>query len=175
MRRGCVLAIAAPLAGLVAVSSHAAALDDIGRRLPAERASERTTPLPRLSPPAQTAEERQPFILTGVTLRGATVFKPQDLAPLYERYLTRFVEVSDIAKIAEAITEKYRSAGYFLSRAIVPAQETVSGLLVVEVIEGYIGDVRLEGSDMEGGAGSARKRSSTAALFDLRISIGRCP
>jgi hemolysin activation/secretion protein len=161
-KRVCVLAIAAPLAGLVAASGHAAALDDIGRRLPADRATERTTPLPRLAPPTLAAEEKQPFILTAVTLRGATVFKPQDIAPLYERYLTRFVDVSDIAKIAEAITEKYRSAGYFLSRAIVPAQDTASGLLVVDVIEGYINDVRLEGDDM------LRVRERAQALLNSR-------
>lgn len=146
------LALAALLAGLPSVSVLAAALDDIGRRLPPETPREPAAPptlrvLPEAIPLA-VANAPQSFVLTAVTIRGATVFRPQDFAALYEPYLTRTIGVPDVVKLAESITEKYRQAGYFLSRAVIPAQAAESGILLVDVIEGYIGEVRLEGADV---------------------------
>jgi len=48
----------------------------------------------------------------------------------------------DIAwMIAGAVTERYRAAGYFLSRAYVPQQKILDGQLRIEVVEGYIAKV----------------------------------
>nr|QQZ51231.1 hypothetical protein JKL49_09050 [Phenylobacterium glaciei] len=55
------------------------------------------------------------FQLNAVSLEGLTVYKPGDLAPLYQAYLTREVSTADLVTIATAITDKYRADGYFLS------------------------------------------------------------
>ena len=132
-------------------------LDDIGRALPAEMPTEMPAEprivVPPVGPPdpAPIIEDApQTFVLTAVTIRGSTVFTLQDFAPLYEPYLTRPVAVADLVALAASITEKYRSAGYFLSRATIPAQSVRSGLLVIDIVEGYISEVRIEGPDFAG-------------------------
>jgi hemolysin activation/secretion protein len=155
-----VLLLTALHAGWFSLPAYAQALDDIGRRLPSETPAETTGVLPPVAPrvivppvgppdPAPiVGEGPQPFVLTAVTIRGSTVFTPEDFAPLYQSYLIRSVSVSELVAIAEAITEKYRTAGYFLSRAIIPAQSVESGLLLVDIAEAYIAEVRIEGADL---------------------------
>lgn len=78
--------------------------------------------------------------LRGVHIVGATVYRPEDLAPLYADLVGRRVTLQDIYNIAQRITAKYGADGYILSRAVVPVQQLdPKGAVVrIEVIEGYI-------------------------------------
>ncbi len=96
--------------------------------------------------PETRAEEEPAFILSGVVIDGNTVFAPGDLALLYEDFLVRQVRLAEVQEIAQRITRKYQDAGYVLSRAIVPPQDVQGGLLLVQVIEGYVERVRFEGA-----------------------------
>ncbi|MBL8770674.1 MAG: ShlB/FhaC/HecB family hemolysin secretion/activation protein [Phenylobacterium sp.] len=84
------------------------------------------------------------FVLTGLTVDGVTAYPLKDLAPLYDDYLAREVTTEDLVKIAQAITDKYRADGYFLTRAVVPPQGP-GGHARLRVYEGYIGDVEVSG------------------------------
>ncbi len=88
----------------------------------------------------------QCFQLNAVSLEGLTAYKPGELAPLYAPYLTRDVSVADLAVIAQAITDKYRSEGFFLSRAAVPPQLRGGHVARIMVYEGYISEVVVKGS-----------------------------
>ena len=95
------------------------------------------------------SERTKGFVLSGITFHGVTAFPLSSLAKDYDSYLAKKISVKDMAAIAEAVTEKYRKAGYFLTRAIVPEQKTNTGILMIEVFEGYVADVKFEngGSD----------------------------
>jgi hemolysin activation/secretion protein len=93
-------------------------------------------------PPA--AAEPASFVLTGLTVDGVTAYPLKDLAPLYADYLAREIRTADLVKIAQAITDKYRADGYFLSRAVVPPQAP-GGHARIRVYEGYIGEVAVTG------------------------------
>lgn len=84
------------------------------------------------------------FVLTGLTIDGVTAYPLRDLAPLYADYLAREVSADDLVRIAQAITDKYRADGYFLSRAVVPPQSG-GGHGRIRVYEGYIGEVQVTG------------------------------
>ena len=101
---------------------------------------------PLQGPPPGAEEIR--VTLTGVTLSGNTAFTEAELAPLWESYLGREVSLAELWAIPAAITAHYRNAGYVLSRALIPPQEITSGILQVQVIEGYIDDVIIEGEVM---------------------------
>ena len=49
-------------------------------------------------------------------------------------------------EIAAAVTQYYRSAGFVLAQAFIPAQEVVDGIVVIEVLEGNLGNVLTEGN-----------------------------
>ncbi|MEQ8935015.1 MAG: POTRA domain-containing protein [Amphiplicatus sp.] len=126
-------------------------VDQTEHRLPPPPSEPSVGPDPDISAlegPAATAiagDASKTLVLTAVSVRGAEAFTPESFAPLYDSYLARRVSLADIAAIAEAITERYRKEGYFLSRAIIPPQDIEGGYVVIEVIEGYVADVVLAG------------------------------
>jgi hemolysin activation/secretion protein len=85
------------------------------------------------------------FVLTAVTVDGVTAYPLKDLAPLYADYLAREISPDDLVRIAQAITDKYRADGYFLSRAVVPPQSGPPGHARIRVYEGYIDEVQVTG------------------------------
>ena len=97
-------------------------------------------------PPPLREGDAAAIVLIGVKITGATVFAAEDFAPLYDKLLARPISVSDIAKLVEAITDMYRREGYFLSRALAPAQDASDGILRIEIAEGHIAHVLIEGN-----------------------------
>lgn len=93
---------------------------------------------PSVAEPALKAPPTQPFTLSGVVIEGATVIAPADLTGFYENYLLKPVGDREIDTILRKITERYQNAGYYLSRAVAPAQEVVNGILRIRVVEGYV-------------------------------------
>ncbi len=85
------------------------------------------------------------FVLSSLTIEGVTAYPLRDLAPLYADYLAREIATEDLVRIAQAITDKYRADGYFLSRAAVPPQGDAGGHARLRVYEGYIGEVEVTG------------------------------
>ena len=55
--------------------------------------------------------------------------------------------IGAMQEIAAAVTQYYRSAGFVLAQAFIPAQEVVDGVVVIEVLEGDLGNVLTEGND----------------------------
>ena len=109
-----------------------------------------TVPAPNiLVPPEQAAATH--FVLKSVVFDGATVFKPADFASLYSSLLGKDVTLLDIYRLRDAVTTKYRAAGYILSQAIIPPQQIGDGIAHIRVIEGYISGISVEGaSDRRG-------------------------
>ena len=54
--------------------------------------------------------------------------------------------IGSMQEIAAAVTQYYRSAGFVLAQAFIPAQEVVDGIVVIEVLEGNLGNVLTEGN-----------------------------
>jgi hemolysin activation/secretion protein len=118
--------------------------DDTEQKKNAPLPAGATTSTPRISAPGV-----HPFVLKSVTIEGATVFPDDAFRDAYNDYLMHTVGASELARIAEQLTAVYRRAGYFLSRAIIPAQDVADGHLKVQIIEGYIAEVVIEGDAPE--------------------------
>lgn len=90
------------------------------------------------------------FTLKELTIKGNTVFSAEELAPLYTELVGKEVSLLDIYKLRDAITAKYGDAGFGLSKAVVPEQRIqVDGLVRVDVIEGFVDEVIVEGGTEE--------------------------
>jgi hemolysin activation/secretion protein len=85
------------------------------------------------------------FVLTDLKLEGVTVYAPEQLKPLYAGLLGHEVALTEIFRVADAITTKYRTDGYILSRAVVPAQKVENGTVTIQVLEGYVDKVTVQG------------------------------
>lgn len=104
-----------------------------------------TSPLPLQDAP-EGAEEIN-FTLNGIEIDGATVYTQEELSALYRDKIGQEVPLSWVFELANAITTQYRNDGYVLSRAIIPQQEIHGGRVRLEVVEGYIGNIVLQGAD----------------------------
>ena len=86
------------------------------------------------------------FPLVHISILGTTVFSEQDLLPLWEPRQGKEVSLGDVYKIVDAITAKYRKAGYLLAYAFLPAQRIEHGVVTLHVYEGYLQRVLFEGN-----------------------------
>jgi len=78
------------------------------------------------------------------------------MGPEYEALVDRLRElkaerdsgmtVGQMQQIANAVTEYYRSAGFVLAQAYIPAQEVEEGRVKIAVLEGTLGNVLVEGN-----------------------------
>ena len=155
---------------LLAASNAAQAQTDAGsleRTIPKFEAKP-VEAQPRVAAPSapqeRSARIAETFVLGAVNIEGATVFTAAELAKSFEPYLASSVGQAELNKIVADITNRYRSAGYLLSYAVLPEQSVQSGIVNIRVVEGYVANVRVEGDARSGAA----VRSVTNQLLNER-------
>lgn len=87
------------------------------------------------------------FILQSIRLTGVQAFDPAYFDETVRPYIGQKVDLNTLNHLAAQITQAYRQEGYFLSRAIIPAQEIIDGTATVQVVEGYVNNVMVEDPD----------------------------
>jgi len=85
------------------------------------------------------------FVLRDLRIEGGTVYADAVLRPLYDRLVGNTIELSQLFDVARQIQERYRADGYLLARVIVPAQTVSDGVFRLQVVEGFISRVTLDG------------------------------
>ena len=110
-------------------------------------------PKSKLGPQAPEQREALPnselkeykFILNKLLLQGSSVYTSKETFSIYSKYLGKEISLETLYKIRDAITFKYRSDGYLLSRAVIPEQRIKNGLVKIRIIEGFIDSVEIKG------------------------------
>ncbi len=150
-RRWLTLAAGVVLCALPVAAQTVPGAADVGRidkqqglgQPPAQSVSPTPAPtrtLPAASAPAASKQLR--VHLREVRLDGMTAFARADMDDLFVPYLDHEVTMDVAWQLAGAMTERYHRAGYFLSRVTVPEQTIDKGVLRLQVIEGYVGEIR---------------------------------
>lgn len=85
------------------------------------------------------------FVLTDLRIDGNSVYPEEELAPYYRDLIGQDVAIADLYKVAAAIQKRFREDGYFLTRVIVPKQTVRDGVFRLQVIEGFINDIKING------------------------------
>ena len=85
------------------------------------------------------------FVLNQVNIVGNHVFSTAELEAIFKADLHHTITLAQLQKHVDAITEKYQTAGYFLSKAILPPQSIKNGVVKVEVVEGFISHIEIQG------------------------------
>lgn len=110
---------------------------------PTSSAPEVKKQLPPVKPVPQ--GQQITFKLTKVIITGNTIYSSRQLACLFAPHMNKTISLADLEADVQKVSDKYRDAGYVLTRAILPAQEIENGVVRVQVVEGYISKVVVSG------------------------------
>jgi hemolysin activation/secretion protein len=85
-----------------------------------------------------------PFLVNSIQLSGNTVFDTVTLHALVADAEGKNLTLSQLGDLAARLTDYYRSHGYPLARAIVPAQTIQAGAVRIQIIEARYGKIQLD-------------------------------
>lgn len=74
---------------------------------------------------------------------GNTLFTQSELGALLSGYVGKELSFDELARAAARISEFYSSKGY-IAQALLPPQEIANGVVLIQIIEGKLGSIRLD-------------------------------
>jgi len=81
-----------------------------------------------------------------IVVVGNTVFAPERLAAVGAGFVGRELDSEALQKLQDDLTKLYVSAGFVNSRALLPDQDFEGGVLQIQIVEGRLADVVIEGN-----------------------------
>jgi len=152
--KGLVLALASlSMFGITILSQAAPALPDanIPRAGPAQ-------PLPFVAPTEIKQQERPAYksdtddkeiklVIQAFTFSGNQSFTNEQLNLLLHDYAKREIGLRELNEATKVITEHYRKNGFFLAQAYLPAQEINKNAVEIAILEGNLGELKMNGTD----------------------------
>jgi hemolysin activation/secretion protein len=151
----------------------------VGKALRGQEATRQSSPLtPSLesnqtdaTPVLPKEADKIKFKLEGIILEGNHIYNTTVLKKLYQNDLHKEITVKTLFEIVNRITNFYRNNGYILSRANLPPQRVKNGIVRIQVIEGYIGNVAVTGNMHN--AGGLVKRYGNQIKQDRPLNLSR--
>lgn len=86
------------------------------------------------------------FYVADIQIVGSTVFEEADFANLLDPYRGRQVSFNDLLQLRSKITDLYVEAGYLTSGALIPPQTVANDTVTIQVIEGELEDIVINGT-----------------------------
>lgn len=119
--------------------------------LPPETPVEPTEPPPpeepvEPTPPAPPAADEPRVEVVDIQVIGSTVFDDDDFDPVLAEFEGRQLTLEELRQAADAITQLYLNNGYITSRAILANQTVTDGVVQLQVIEGVLADIQIDGA-----------------------------
>ena len=96
---------------------------------------------------APAGAENIKFNFGGLRMNGVSVYTEDQLYSIYGDKIGTEISLADLYAIANQVSLKYRKDGYILTQAIVPPQTIESGIVQIQVVEGYIDNITIQGGD----------------------------
>ena len=85
------------------------------------------------------------FILQKMAIKGSTLYSKDRLSKLFKKYMRKRISLGHVYEIAQTITNMYRHDGYILSKAVVRSPQVDKGIIRIDIIEGFVGKVSVQG------------------------------
>ena len=96
------------------------------------------------TPRAASADNGPTLLVKGFRITGNTIFPSDELLALVQPWVGKQAGTDQLLDAAEAIKNRYKDAGFFLTQVFVPAQEVPDGIVTLRVLEARIGETRAE-------------------------------
>jgi hemolysin activation/secretion protein len=125
--------------------------------LPIQPPSDQT---PTLTPPPETAPSEKIHV-EKIRVKGSTAFTAKTFEPIIKPIEGHLVTLEELNKVADAITQLYLNHGYITSRAVLTDQKITNGIVEIQVIEGGLEKIEIQGT-----------RKLSPSYVRSRIAIG---
>ena len=123
------------------------AIQDQLRRPPAmPPAAQPATPFVAPTPAHGVPAGGRKILIHGFDIIGSSAISPAELQTVVAPYAGKELTLQEIYDVADQVTRYYREHGYTLASAIVPEQKVSSGQIQLQVIEGRLGKITVEGN-----------------------------
>ncbi|MFM9265983.1 ShlB/FhaC/HecB family hemolysin secretion/activation protein [Tychonema sp. BBK16] len=93
-------------------------------------------------PPMPTGEIR----IEKIQVIGSTILSPDEIKALVNPFEGRLATLEQLKQVADKITEIYLNRGYITSRAVLPPQTITAGVVQIQVLEGKLSKIEVEGT-----------------------------
>ena len=107
---------------------------------------------------------------SAIHVTGSTIFSNAELAEVTAPYTNRIITTEDLERLRLALTLLYVNRGYISSGAIIPDQDVMLGVITVQIIEGALARIDVEGQSWFR-AGYLRDRIELGAQTPLRLEL----
>jgi hemolysin activation/secretion protein len=115
------------------------------RQIPASPVPQRPVPEIRIeqgSAPAIAVPDQMKIVVRSLQVTGAQVFSEAELLAVTGFKPGSELTLADLRAMAAKISAFYRSKGYFVAQAYLPAQDIKDGAVTIAVIEGQYGQIQ---------------------------------
>ncbi|MGK0180255.1 MAG: hemolysin activation/secretion protein, partial [Nitrospinales bacterium] len=86
------------------------------------------------------------FFVREIKITGNTLISTEDLLPLLDVGEGENMTLGVLTLYANEVTAAYAVQGYFLARSFIPAQEIENGVVIMQVVEGKLGKIKVAGN-----------------------------
>jgi hemolysin activation/secretion protein len=104
--------------------------------------------LPRLLDPPFTLKDKTTLFVRAIRVEGQGPLDESELRPILAPYENRKLTLAEIYEAADKITTLYRSRGYLVAKAYVPAQDARQGVLRLKIVPGRYGAITLKNESL---------------------------
>jgi hemolysin activation/secretion protein len=87
------------------------------------------------------------FEVQTIQVVKSTVFSEAELAAVVQPFEGRMLTLAELQQAANAVTQLYLNAGYLTSEAVVSPQDIEAGVVQIRVIEGFVEDIQVQGTE----------------------------
>lgn len=98
------------------------------------------------STPSNAPSQPPTILVTRINVSGSTVFSARELQAITQPLEGKSITFEELRGAADAITQLYVDRGYATSRAVLPEQTIANGVAVIQVVEGSLERIDVEGT-----------------------------
>ncbi|UVT17287.1 MAG: ShlB/FhaC/HecB family hemolysin secretion/activation protein [Nitrospira sp.] len=108
--------------------------------------------LPMVPPPLPDSEGQKPLgrvrvYVNAIQVTGNTVFSDAEVEAITKTYTNRTLTTEDLERLRLALTLMYVNKGYITSGAIIPDQDVKDGVIQIQIVEGALSRIDVEGTN----------------------------
>lgn len=100
---------------------------------------------PLSAPTPVPGDSEQSVLVQDIQVTGSSIFAADDLESIIQPLRGQQATLAELQAVADQITQLYVNQGYLTSRALLPAQAIENGQVQIQVIEGSIEEIQVEG------------------------------